>query len=34
MLTSSFAENTNVPPGERKLYEIVVEEADFVTIYW
>ncbi|KAF8591487.1 hypothetical protein K439DRAFT_1380451 [Ramaria rubella] len=34
MLASSFAENTSVPPGERKVYEIVVEEADFVTIYW
>ncbi|KAF8478810.1 hypothetical protein JB92DRAFT_3045758 [Gautieria morchelliformis] len=34
MLTSSFSENVNVPSGDRKIYEIVVEEADFVTIYW
>ena len=35
MLSSSFAENTGaLPPGERKVYTIVVEEADFVTIYW
>ena len=33
MLNSSFAENSAVP-GERKTYTIVVEEADFVTIYW
>ncbi|KAF8913767.1 hypothetical protein CPB84DRAFT_1757474 [Gymnopilus junonius] len=34
MLSSSFAENTTISTGERKLYTIVVEEADFVTIYW
>jgi hypothetical protein len=34
MLMSSFSENVNVPSGDRKMYEIVVEEADFVTIYW
>ncbi|KIY49431.1 hypothetical protein FISHEDRAFT_41134, partial [Fistulina hepatica ATCC 64428] len=34
MLRSSFSENSGVPTGERKLYTIVVEEADFVTIYW
>ncbi|KAF8529093.1 hypothetical protein BU17DRAFT_37868 [Hysterangium stoloniferum] len=34
MLTSSFAENSNTASGERKVYEVVVEEADFVTIYW
>lgn len=36
MLNSSFAENltgTRIP-GERKMYTITVEEADFVTIYW
>ena len=35
MLSSSFAENAStLLPGERKVYTIVVEEADFVTIYW
>jgi hypothetical protein len=34
MLTSSFSENANTQLGERKVYEIVVEEADFITIYW
>lgn len=34
MLTSSFSENVSVPSGDRKIYEIIVEEADFVTIYW
>ncbi|PCH41190.1 hypothetical protein WOLCODRAFT_100015 [Wolfiporia cocos MD-104 SS10] len=36
MLNSSFAENPSgsLYPGERKIYTIVVEEADFVTIYW
>ncbi|CDO76563.1 hypothetical protein BN946_scf184982.g22 [Trametes cinnabarina] len=35
MLASSFAENARtLLPGERKVYTIVVEEADFVTIYW
>ncbi|KAI0750970.1 hypothetical protein C8Q80DRAFT_1217862 [Daedaleopsis nitida] len=35
MLSSSFAENcSTLLPGERKLYTVVVEEADFVTIYW
>ncbi|KAI9000851.1 hypothetical protein BD414DRAFT_511485 [Trametes punicea] len=35
MLSSSFAENARtLLPGERKVYTIVVEEADFVTIYW
>ena len=35
MLSSSFAENgSTLLPGERKLYTIVVEEADFVTVYW
>ncbi|KAJ7752762.1 hypothetical protein DFH07DRAFT_1031354 [Mycena maculata] len=33
MLSSSFAE-TKLIPGDRKLYTIVVEEADFETIYW
>ncbi|KAJ7068532.1 hypothetical protein C8F01DRAFT_613074 [Mycena amicta] len=33
MLSSSFAE-TKIVPGDRKLYTIVVEEADFETIYW
>lgn len=36
MLSSSFAENGSslLLPGDRKVYTIVVEEADFVTIYW
>ncbi|KAI0638351.1 hypothetical protein C8Q77DRAFT_1049048 [Trametes polyzona] len=35
MLGSSFAENAStLLPGERKVYTIVVEEADFTTIYW
>lgn len=34
MLSSSFSENPGLTPGERKLYTIVVEEADFETIYW
>ncbi len=35
MLNSSFAENrSTLLLGERKVYTIVVEEADFVTIYW
>ena len=33
MLSSAFVENT-APPGERRIFTIVVEEADFVTIYW
>ncbi|KAJ7167467.1 hypothetical protein C8R46DRAFT_1093094 [Mycena filopes] len=33
MLSSSFVE-TKLIPGDRKLYTIVVEEADFETIYW
>ncbi|KAI0053648.1 hypothetical protein FA95DRAFT_1552153 [Auriscalpium vulgare] len=32
MLSSTFAEAA--PSGERKVYTVVVEEADFVTIYW
>jgi hypothetical protein len=32
MLSSAFAET--VPKGERKTHTVVVEEADFVTIYW
>ena len=34
MLASSFLENTTFVSGERKVYTIVVEEADFETIYW
>ncbi len=35
MLTSPFAENSVVASnGERKLYTVIVEEADFETIYW
>ncbi|KAH9006742.1 hypothetical protein EDB86DRAFT_3112480 [Lactarius hatsudake] len=32
MLSSAFAET--LPSGERKTHTIIVEEADFVTIYW
>ncbi|TFY78515.1 hypothetical protein EWM64_g5496, partial [Hericium alpestre] len=32
MLSSAFSENTQ--HGERKMYTVTVEEADFVTIYW
>ena len=32
MLSSAFAET--MPSGERKIHTIIVEEADFVTIYW
>ena len=35
MLSSSFSENTTaIRPGERKVYTVVLEEADFVTVYW
>lgn len=34
MLSSSFSENAAVTNGERKVYNVVVEEADFETIYW
>ncbi|KAF8529759.1 hypothetical protein BU17DRAFT_60526 [Hysterangium stoloniferum] len=34
MLTSSFMENSNTVSGERKVYEVVVEETDFVMVYW
>ncbi|EIN10612.1 hypothetical protein PUNSTDRAFT_100257 [Punctularia strigosozonata HHB-11173 SS5] len=35
MLSSAFAETSQgIVPGERKVYTIVVEEADFNTIYW
>ncbi|KAG5728522.1 hypothetical protein E4T56_gene19522 [Termitomyces sp. T112] len=34
MLTSSFSENPAVTNGERSIYTVVVEEADFETIYW
>lgn len=35
MLASSFSENSHgLVSGERKLYTIIVEEADFETIYW
>jgi len=35
MLSSSFSENANsIRPGERRVYTIVLEEADFVTVYW
>jgi len=35
MLSSSFSENANsIRPGERKVYTVVLEEADFATVYW
>ena len=35
MLSSSFSENAHsTRPGDRKIHSVVLEEADFVTIYW
>ncbi|KAG6817841.1 hypothetical protein H0H87_001673 [Tephrocybe sp. NHM501043] len=34
MLASSFLENVALSNGERKIYTIIVEEAEFETIYW
>jgi hypothetical protein len=34
MLASSFSENSAFASGERKLYTVVVEEAEFETVYW
>ncbi|EKM80004.1 hypothetical protein AGABI1DRAFT_120042 [Agaricus bisporus var. burnettii JB137-S8] len=34
MLSSAFSEGTEPNSGERKIYTIVVEEADFETMYW
>ena len=34
MLASSFAENSAISTGERKVYTVVVEDADFETIFW
>jgi hypothetical protein len=34
MFSSGFAENAAPAPGERKMHTVVVEEADFNTIYW
>lgn len=34
MLSSSFAENSAPVNGERKVYTVTVEEADFETMYW
>ncbi|KAG6880167.1 hypothetical protein C0992_004619 [Termitomyces sp. T32_za158] len=34
MLASSFSENPTVKNDERKVHTVVVEEADFQTIYW
>ena len=35
MLSSSFSENaSSIRPGERKVYTVVLEEADFGTVYW
>lgn len=34
MLSSAFAEGVEPPSGERKVYTVVVEEADFETMYW
>jgi hypothetical protein len=34
MLSSAFSEGTEPNSGERKIYTIVVEEADFGTMYW
>ncbi|KAF8897756.1 hypothetical protein BD779DRAFT_1492351 [Infundibulicybe gibba] len=34
MLSSSFAEGERLVLGERTIYTVVVEEADFETMYW
>ena len=34
MLSSSFSENAAATNGGRKIYTVIVEEADFETIYW
>ncbi|ESK94480.1 hypothetical protein Moror_8138 [Moniliophthora roreri MCA 2997] len=34
MLSSSFSENQAHLSGERKIYTVVVDEADFETVYW
>ncbi len=34
MLSSAFSEGTQPAAGERKIYTVVVEEADFETMYW
>ncbi|CAE6436993.1 unnamed protein product [Rhizoctonia solani] len=34
MFSSGFSENATPAPGERKIHIVVVEEADFNTIYW
>jgi hypothetical protein len=35
MLSSAFAETSEgLAAGDRKVYTIIVEEADFITIYW
>ncbi|KAG9093836.1 hypothetical protein FS749_013642 [Ceratobasidium sp. UAMH 11750] len=34
MFSSGFAESAAAAPGERKMHTVIVEEADFNTIYW
>ncbi|KDN36028.1 hypothetical protein RSAG8_11114, partial [Rhizoctonia solani AG-8 WAC10335] len=34
MFSSGFSENATPAPGERKIHTVIVEEADFNTIYW
>ena len=34
MLSSAFAEGAEPPSGERRVYTVIVEEADFETMYW
>ncbi|KAG9122673.1 hypothetical protein FRC07_000854 [Ceratobasidium sp. 392] len=34
MFSSGFSESAAAAPGERKMHTIIVEEADFNTIYW
>lgn len=34
MLSSAFSEGAEFTTGERKMYTVVVEEADFETMYW
>ncbi|CAE7125732.1 unnamed protein product [Rhizoctonia solani] len=34
MFSSGFSENATPAPGERKIHTVIVEEADFTTVYW
>lgn len=35
MLSSRFAEGSHpIAPSERRVHDVVIEEADFITMYW